>query len=54
MTAEEKINRIKEILSENVYRVAFLTKKQIKALKGGEDYGIKAVYLSWVYGQQYK
>lgn len=33
----------KEILSERVYRVAFLTKDEIKSLKGGEDYGIRVV-----------
>lgn len=30
----------KELISESVYRIAFLTKEEIKALKGGEDYGI--------------
>jgi len=32
---------IESIYSEELYRVAFLTKEQIKALKGGEDYGIR-------------
>jgi len=32
-----------DILSEEVYRVAFLTKEEILSLKGGEDYGLRVV-----------
>ncbi len=32
-----------KIWSEDVYRIAFLTKEQIDTLKGGEDYGILVV-----------
>lgn len=32
-----------KVLSEDVYRIAFLTKEQIDSLKGGEDYGILVV-----------
>ncbi|MBQ3082247.1 MAG: hypothetical protein IJC49_07315 [Clostridia bacterium] len=30
-----------KLMSEEVYRIAFLTKEQIQSLKGGEDYGIR-------------
>ena len=34
------LSETEEPISEKVYRVAFLTKSEIAALKGGEDYGL--------------